>query len=83
MLTSALSGIPFSYTLHGPAELYEPQKWALAEKTRRAAFVACISHFARSQAMFFSDPAHWPKLRIVHCGVIPERYEADLEACEN
>ena len=32
MLTSALSGIPFSYTLHGPAELYEPRSWALAEK---------------------------------------------------
>lgn len=75
MLTSALSGIPFSYTLHGPAELYEPEKWQLREKTARAAFVACISHFARSQAMYFSDPAHWDKLRIVHCGVNPERYD--------
>ncbi|SFU12526.1 glycosyltransferase family 4 protein [Sedimentitalea nanhaiensis] len=75
MLTSALSGIPFSYTLHGPAELYEPEKWHLREKTARAAFVACISHFARSQAMYFSDPAHWDKLRIVHCGVDPARYD--------
>lgn len=76
LLTSALSGIPFSYTLHGPAELYEPEKWQLREKTARAAFVACISHFARAQAMYFSDPVDWPKLRIVHCGVIPERYDA-------
>ncbi|TCP39565.1 glycosyltransferase family 4 protein [Rhodovulum marinum] len=75
MLTSALSGIPFSYTLHGPAEIYEPYKWQLREKTARAAFVACISHFARSQAMYFSDPAHWTKIRIVHCGVTPERYD--------
>lgn len=75
MLTSALSDIPFSYTLHGPAELYEPRTWQLAEKTARAKFVACISHFARSQAMYFSDPEHWGKLRIIHCGVIPERYE--------
>ena len=75
MLTSALSGIPFSYTLHGPAELYEPEKWHLREKTARAKFVACISHFARSQAMYFSDPDHWHKLHIVHCGVIPEYYE--------
>ena len=75
LLTSALSGLPFSYTLHGPAELYEPERWQLREKTARAAFVACISHFARSQAMYFSDPAHWPKLRIVHCGVQPERYD--------
>ncbi|MDJ0994753.1 MAG: glycosyltransferase family 4 protein [Dinoroseobacter sp.] len=75
MLTSALSGIPFSYTLHGPNDLYEPYKWRFDEKTARAAFVACISHFARSQVMYFSDPVHWDKLRIVHCGVVPERYD--------
>ncbi len=75
MLTSVLSGIPFSYTLHGPNELYEAHKWYFGEKTARAAFVACISHFARSQAMYFSDPSHWDKLRIVHCGVVPARYD--------
>ena len=74
MLTSALSGIPFSYTLHGPAELYEPEKWHLRIKTQRARFVACISHFARSQAMYFSDPSDWHKLHIIHCGVRPDRY---------
>ena len=75
MLAAALADIPFSYTLHGPAELFEPESWKLREKTARASFVACISHFARSQAMLFSNPADWPKLRIIHCGVIPERYE--------
>ena len=77
LLASELSGIPFSYTLHGPSDLYEPHRWKLKEKTANARFVACISHFARSQAMLFSDPADWPKLRIVHCGVVPERYETD------
>jgi len=75
MLASALSGVPFSYTLHGPSDLYEPDTWHLREKTARATFVACISHFARSQAMLFSDPAQWDKLRIVHCGVIPSLYD--------
>lgn len=75
MLASELSGVPFSYTLHGPADLYEPHRWFLREKTARAAFVACISHFARAQAMLFSDPTHWSKLQIIHCGVIPEMYE--------
>jgi glycosyltransferase involved in cell wall biosynthesis len=75
MLASQLSGVPFSYTLHGPSDLYEPDTWHLREKTARATFVACISHFARSQAMLFSDPAHWEKLRIVHCGVIPDLYD--------
>lgn len=75
MLTAELADIPFSYTLHGPAELYEPQRWFLHEKTARAKFVACISYFARSQAMYFSDPAHWDKLKIVHCGIEPALYE--------
>ena len=26
--------------------------------------------------MLFSDRAHWPKLKIVHCGVDPARYDA-------
>ena len=74
MLTSAMSGIPFSFTLHGPAELFEPESWHLRTKVARAAFTVCISHFARSQAMLFSNPADWPRLRIVHCGVTPARY---------
>ena len=76
MLTSALSGISFSYTLHGPAELFEPESWHLRTKVARADFTVCISHFTRSQAMLFSDPGDWPSLRIVHCGVQPERYTA-------
>jgi len=76
ILAAALADIPFSFTLHGPAELFEPQSWHLGEKIARARFTICISHFARSQAMLFSDPAHWPKLRIVHCGVEPGRYAA-------
>lgn len=75
MLVSDLTGIPYSFTLHGPADLFEPRRWRLDEKVARAAFVATISHFARSQVMFHSDPAHWPKIRIVHCGVRPALYE--------
>ena len=76
MLASKMTGIPFSFTLHGPADLFEPYRWALKEKTARAAFVATISHYARSQLMFFSDPADWHKIRIIHCGVDPARYHA-------
>ncbi|WP_241557964.1 glycosyltransferase family 4 protein [Falsirhodobacter deserti] len=78
MLTSEMSGIPFSFTMHGPTEFFEPKWWRLDEKVGRAAFVACISHYCRSQLMFFSDPVHWHRLRIVHCGVRPERYARDI-----
>ena len=75
MLASAVSGIPFSFTLHGPDIFFEPHKWRLDEKIARARFVACISHYCRSQAMAFSPQKHWEKLHIVHCGIEPERYE--------
>ncbi len=74
MLAARLARIPFSYTLHGPADFIDPLRWRIDVKTARAAFVACISHYARSQAMFFSDPAHWDRLKIVHCGVDPDLY---------
>jgi glycosyltransferase involved in cell wall biosynthesis len=74
LLTSTLSGIPYSYTLHGPADFYEPYKWRLDLKTAHAKFVCCISHFARGQGLFFSDPRHWDKIHIIHCGVFPENY---------
>jgi glycosyltransferase involved in cell wall biosynthesis len=75
MLAAGLADIPFSLTLHGPAEFFAPEAWRLDEKIARARLVVCITHFARSQAMIFSDPTHWHKLRIVHCGVSPDRYD--------
>lgn len=76
MLTSEISGIPFSFTLHGPSIFFEPRLWRIDEKIARASFVACISHFCRSQGMIFADPIHWEKMHIVHCGVTPNRYGA-------
>ena len=74
MLAAEIAGLPYSFTLHGPDIFFAPEHWRLDEKIARARFVACISEFSRSQAMLWSDPVHWPKLKIVHCGVEPERY---------
>jgi glycosyltransferase involved in cell wall biosynthesis len=74
MLTAELSGIPFSFTEHGPAIFFEVDRWALGEKVARARFVIAISHFCRSQLMLFSDISHWDKIAIVHCGVTPAAY---------
>lgn len=75
MLTAEISGIPFSFTMHGPSEFFETNRWRLDEKVARARFVTCISHFCRSQLMLFSDQAHWPKLHIVHCALDPDVYD--------
>lgn len=75
MLCREISGIPYSFTLHGPDIFFEPIRWRLDEKIARATFVACISDFCRSQGMVFSDPSHWHRMHIVHCGVQPGRYQ--------
>jgi colanic acid/amylovoran biosynthesis glycosyltransferase len=74
LLTRALGGPGYSFTVHGPDELFEPERNSLGLKIEHAAFVACISHFCRSQCMIFSEPEHWDRLRIVHCGVCPDHY---------
>lgn len=74
VLAAELAGIPFSFTEHGPAIFFEVDRWALPEKIARAAFVVAITHFCRSQLMLFSDPRHWDKITIVHCGVDPVAY---------
>lgn len=77
MLVGALSDIRWSFTIHGPDIFFEPHHWRIDEKAARASFVACISHFCRSQLMCFADQQHWSKLHLVHCGVDPSRYAPD------
>jgi len=75
MLASAISGVPFSFTIHGPAIFFEPMRWRIDEKARRAKFVSCISHFCRSQVMLFAPRQAWDRLHIVHCGVEPAKFQ--------
>jgi colanic acid/amylovoran biosynthesis glycosyltransferase len=69
MFASALSGVPFSLTVHGPGIFYHPLRWALPEKIARSSFTACITHFCKSQCMVFTPPQHWPRMHIVRCAV--------------
>jgi glycosyltransferase involved in cell wall biosynthesis len=74
MLASEVSGIPFSFTLHGPWEFFEPRRWRIDEKAARASFTVCISHYCRSQGMVWVAPEHWERMHIVHCAVDSTRY---------
>ncbi|KUF10168.1 glycosyltransferase [Pseudoponticoccus marisrubri] len=76
MLASELSGIPYSFTIHGPDIFFEPHHWRIDAKAARARFVACISDFCRSQLMCFAEQRHWDRFHIVHCAVNPDRYAA-------
>jgi glycosyltransferase involved in cell wall biosynthesis len=73
MLAAELGGFPFSFTIHGPGVFFEAVTWRLDEKARRAAFVACISWFARSQVAVFAPADRLDHLHVVHCGVDLDR----------
>ena len=67
-------GWSWSFTLHGPTELFDVSAHKLAQKTERALFVACISEYARSQLMGLVGTEHWPKLRLIRCGLDVNRF---------
>jgi glycosyltransferase involved in cell wall biosynthesis len=69
MLVHALGGPPFSFTVHGPEEFDKPDALKLGEKLRRSAFAVAISSFGRSQLYRCVALAHWPKVKVVHCGL--------------
>jgi glycosyltransferase involved in cell wall biosynthesis len=69
LLCRLLGGPPYSFTVHGPEEFDRPDNLSLPEKIRHAAFVVAISNYGRGQLMRWTDPAGWPKLHVVRCGV--------------
>lgn len=71
MLAHALGGPSYSFTVHGPEEFDMAQFLAIGEKVRRAAFAVAISSYGRSQLYRWLDHAHWPKVKVVHCGLEP------------
>jgi len=73
LLTHALGGPSFSFTVHGPEEFSRPM--GLAEKVHRAAFVVAISSFGRSQLYLRLPHQDWPKVQLVHCGLEQAFYD--------
>lgn len=64
----------YSITVHGPDEFYDVQLNNLKEKIENAAFIFCISCYARSQIMRLSGPEMWSKIDVVPLGVDPNIY---------
>jgi colanic acid/amylovoran biosynthesis glycosyltransferase len=68
-LASALSGIPYSFTVHGPDEFDAPVQLDLKGKIADCAFCVAISSYGRSQLMRWSAFHDWSKIKVVRCGV--------------
>ena len=76
MLAWRISGIPYSFTVHGPEEF---DKWpfiGLGEKIRHCVFVVAVSSYGRSQLFRCVERAHWPKIQVFHCGLEPSVFDA-------
>ncbi|TXT24876.1 MAG: putative glycosyltransferase [Gallionellaceae bacterium] len=68
LLAHVLGGPPYSFTFHSEQEsLFD----GIGEKVSHAAFVVAISSFSRGQIYNLVNPAHWPKVKVVHCGLEP------------
>ncbi|MEG1628296.1 glycosyltransferase family 4 protein [Pseudomonas sp.] len=80
MLANALGGPAYSFTVHGPEEFDKPQFLHLGEKVRRAAFVAAVSSFGRSQLFRWVAHRHWGKVKVVHCGLEPAFHQISAVA---
>ncbi|MEP2718646.1 glycosyltransferase [Pseudophaeobacter sp.] len=75
LLAEALGGLGYSFTTHGPEEFDAPRALALGEKVNRARFAVAISSFGKSQLSRWADFGAWERLKVVHCGIEPAKFE--------
>lgn len=74
MLAHVLGGPGYSFTVHGPEEFDAPRALSLGEKITHAAFTAAVSSYGKSQLSRWADAGKWDSLKVVHCGIEPERF---------
>jgi glycosyltransferase involved in cell wall biosynthesis len=65
--------------VHGPEEFDAPNALSLGEKIRRAAFTVGVSSFGKSQLSRWAPFAKWNSLKVVHCGIEPERFAGPVQ----
>jgi colanic acid/amylovoran biosynthesis glycosyltransferase len=69
MLSHILTGIPYSFTVHGPDEFDRPEYLGLPAKVKHAAFVCVVSSFTGSQICRWIPPEERTKIKLIRCGL--------------
>ena len=69
LLSHLLGGPAYSMTIHGPEDFDAPRSLSLHEKVHRAAFVAAVSEFTRSQLYRWCGTEDWWKIHVIRCGL--------------
>lgn len=75
-LCHALGGPRWSFTVHGPEEFDAPRALSLSSKIARAAFTVAVSSFGRSQLWRWARFDDRGRIKVVHCGIEPQRFPA-------
>lgn len=76
LLSRALGGPPFSFTVHGPEDFADPASIFLPEKIGAAAFVVAITENCAQRLGALSEPSHDARIHVVRCGIGPEYIDA-------
>jgi glycosyltransferase involved in cell wall biosynthesis len=69
MYTSIITGVPYSFTVHGPEEFDKPLTLNLNQKIKYASKVIAITNYCKSQLFRWADYKDWHKVKIIHCGL--------------
>lgn len=69
MLAGTLSGIAYSFTLHGTGEYDKATPLHLREKIEHAAFVVVVCSYVRGQLLRITQTKNWQKVKVVRCGI--------------
>jgi glycosyltransferase involved in cell wall biosynthesis len=69
MLAKRLSGLSYSFTVHGPDEWDQPRQLKIRDKVEHATFVVAISYFTRAQVLRWCRIEDQEKVHVVHCGL--------------
>lgn len=74
MFSALLGGPKYSFTVHGPEEYDAPRALSLGTKIAHSDFTVAITQFGRSQLCRWAAPADWDKIKVVHCGIEPQKF---------
>jgi glycosyltransferase involved in cell wall biosynthesis len=61
----------WSFTLHGPTEFDDPERFRPGIKADHADLVVCISEYCRDQLSALASASARERMHVVHCGVDP------------
>lgn len=76
MLSGLLDGPKYSFTVHGPEEFDAPRALSLGTKIKHADFTVAISQFGRSQLCRWAAADDWARIKVVHCGIEPAKFDS-------